>query len=153
MYDIRDLLQKAITQTENRKLTYLKLLENSPDPRMRILVQVMIARLDQDIAFYNKLLSDLDVNTIEPIDFGVYDTIASLINQFARRMMVPTCKTRKEFVQFVTEVEQSVYALMVDIQGRLAQAEGRTDGITYMILSKVILHKSLRIQELENYKE
>lgn len=153
MYDIRDLLQKAITQTENRKISYGKLLENSPDPRMRILIQIMIARLDQDIAFYKKLMTEIDVNAIEPIDFAVYDTIASLINQFARRMIVPKSKTRKEFVQFVTEVEQSVYALMVDIQGRLAQAEGRTDGITYKILSKVILHKSLRIKELENYKE
>ena len=153
MYDIRDLLQKAITQTESRKKTYLKLLENSPDPRMRILIQIMIARLDQDVTFYNKLMSELDVNAIEPIDFASYDTIASLINQFARRTLVPTCKTRKEFVQFVTEVEQSVYALMVDIQGRLAQAEGRTDGVTYKVLSKVILHKSLRIKELENYKE
>lgn len=153
MYDIRDLLMKAITQTENRKATYYKLLDNSPDPRMRILVQIMIARLDQEIVFYKKLESEIPVESIEPIDFAVYDMISSLINQFARRMEVPKCTTRKEFVQYVTEVEKSVYALMVDIQGRLTQSEGRTDGISYMILSKVILHKSFRIQELENYKE
>lgn len=153
MYDIRDLLNKAITLTEKRKGTYSKLLENTPDPRMRVLIQIMISRLDQDVHFYKRLLEDIGTGDIEPIDFAVYDTISSLINQFSRGLVTPKAKSKKEFVLFVIEMEKSVYALMMDIQGRLAQAEGRTDSITYGILSKAILHKSFRIQELENYKE
>ena len=153
MYDIRDLLNKAIALTEKRKGTYVKLLDNSPDPRLRILVQIMMSRLDQDIIFYKKTLEELGGGDLEMIDFAVYDMISSLINQFMRTITTPKVKSRKEFVAYVTEIEKSVYALMMDIQGRLAQSEGRTDSITYTTMSKAILHKRFRIQELENYKE
>lgn len=153
MYDIRDLIKKTIALSEKRKALYFKFLENTADPRLRILIQIMISRLNQDAIFYNKLLESVSEEDIEPIDFGVYDMISSLINQFARRLEMPTCKTRKEFMHLVIETEKAVYALMMDIQGRLAQSEGRTDGITYRTISKAILNKRFRLDELETYKE
>jgi hypothetical protein len=153
MYDIRDLIKKTIALSEKRKALYFKFLENTADPRLRILIQIMISRLNQDAVFYNKLLESINEDDIEPIDFGVYDMISSLINQFGRRLDMPTSKTRKEFIHLVIETEKAVYALMMDIQGRLAQSEGRTDGITYRTISKAILNKRFRLEELENYKE
>ncbi len=120
---------------------------------MRIMIQIMISRLSQDIAYYENIVKELEGKEIEPIDFGIYDTIASLINQFVRTLVVPICKSKKEFFNFVIENESAVLALSVDIQGRLAQAEGRSDSQTYTILSKLILHKRFKIQELEYYKE
>lgn len=153
MYDIRDILKKAIAIAQKRIVVYNKVLENTPDPRMRIMIQIMISRLSQDITYYENIISELEVKDIEPIDFGIYDTIASLINQFVRTLTVPKCKSKKEFLNFVIENESAVLALAVDIQGRLAQAEGRSDSQTYVILSKLILHKRFKIQELEYYKE
>ncbi len=153
MYDIRDILNKAIAITLKRKEVYGKVLENTPDPRLRIMIQIMISRLDQDVNYYENIIKELNLGEIEPIDFGIYDTIASLINQFVRTLTVPKCKNKKEFLNYVIQGESAVLALAMDIQGRLTQAEGRTDSQAYLILSKAILHKRFKIQELEYYKE
>lgn len=153
MYDIRDILKKAVLITEKRMEVYHKLLENTPDPRLRIMIQIMISRLAQDITYYGRIIEELENIDIEPIDFGIYDTISSLINQFVRTLTVPNSKTRREFLNFVIENESATLALAVDIQGRLAQAEGRSDSQAYVIFSKIILHKRFKIQELEYYKE
>lgn len=151
MYDITDLLKKTIAIAAKKKRLFEGILENTPDPRLRILIQVMINRVNQDVVFYEKLMSDLKDVTLEPIDFAIYDTISSLVNQFGRSLIVPKIKNRKEMVTFCIELEKSIYALMMDVQGRLAQAEGRSDSITYITIGKAIEQKKYTISEWEKY--
>lgn len=153
MYDITDILKKAITITEKRRDIYGKVLENTPDPKLRILIQIMMTRLTQDIHYYEKILLELEHEVVEPIDFGIYDMISSLINQFMRILVTPKCKDKRTFLDFVIDSEKAYLALLIDLQGRLAQSENNTKGQAYKIFSKVILHKRFSIQELENYKE
>lgn len=151
MYDITDLIKKTIAIAKKKKRLFEDILKNTPDPRLRILIQVMINRVNQDELFYEQLMVEIKDEVLEPIDFGIYDMISSLINQFGRGLVVPVIKSRKEMVTFCIELEQSIYALMMDIQGRLAQAEGRTDGITYRTIGKAIEQKKYTISEWEKY--
>ena len=151
MYDITDLLKKTIAIASKKKRLFEGILENTPDPRLRILIQVMINRVNQDVLFYENLMISIKEETLEPIDFGIYDMISSLVNQFGRSLTVPVIKTRKEMVSFCIDLEKAIYALMLDVQGRLAQAEGRTDGITYRTIGLAIEQKKHTISEWEKY--
>lgn len=152
MYDVRDLIKKAIAIAEKKKRLLLSILENTPDPRLRILIQVMINTVEKDIQFYLTMNQELENQTLDPIDFAVYDTIASLINQFGRGMVSTKIKTRQEMVNFSVDIEKAVLALMLDIQGRLAQAEGGGHSTTYVIVGRAIEQKKKTIENLERFQ-
>lgn len=152
MYDVRDLIKKAIAIAEKKKRLLLGILENTADPRLRILIQVMINMVEKDIQFYLTVNQEIEGQTLDPIDFGVYDTIASLVNQFGRGLIGRKIKTRQEMVIFSVEIEKSVLALMLDIQGRLAQAEGGGHSTTYVVIGKAIDQKKRTIENLERFK-
>lgn len=152
MYDVRDLIKKAIAIAEKKKRLLFGILENTPDPRLRILIQVMINMVEKDIQFYFTINQELEGQTLDPIDFAIYDTIASLVNQFGRGLVGQKIKTRQEMVNFSVEIEKSVLALMLDIQGRLAQAEGGGHTTTYKIIGKAIEQKKRTIENLERFK-
>lgn len=152
MYDVRDLIKKAIAIAEKKKRLLLSILENTPDPRLRILIQVMINTVEKDIQFYLTMNQELENQTLDPIDFAVYDTIASLINQFGRGMVSAKIKTRQEMVNFSVDIEKAVLALMLDIQGRLAQAEGGGHSTTYVIVGRAIEQKKKTIENLERFQ-
>lgn len=152
MYDVRDLIKKAIAIAEKKKRLLLGILENTADPRLRILIQVMINMVEKDIQFYLTVNQEIEGQPLDPIDFGVYDTIASLVNQFGRGLIGRKIKTRQEMVIFSVEIEKSVLALMLDIQGRLAQAEGGGHSTTYVVIGKAIDQKKRTIENLERFK-
>ncbi len=152
MYDVRDLIKKAIAITMKKRRLYEGILENTPDPRARILIQILIKQVDKDLKFYEDLNLSLEGLSIDPIDFGIYDTISSLINQFGRKLLVPKIKTRREMLHFAIETEKSIYALMVDIQGRLTQAESSVTSTTYITMGRAIEQKRMVIQNLENFE-
>lgn len=151
MYDVRDLIKKAIALAEKKKRLLLDILENTPDPRLRILIQVMINLVEKDIQFYITVNQEIEGQSLDPIDFAVYDTIASLINQFGRGLIGRKIKSRQEMVNFSVEIEKSVFALMIDIQGRLAQAEGGGHSTTYEIIGRAIEQKKKSIENLERF--
>ena len=148
MYDIRDVLRKGIIITEKKKNEYAKLLENSGDIRMRLLIGVFIREFEKDIVYYNKLVANITDSIAEGIDFGVFDKISSLVNQFSRLIMPINISDRKELVAYVLEQEKATYALLVDIQGRMV-TNGNPATIAYYVLLEIIDAKRSFIEELE----
>lgn len=148
MYDIRDVLRKGTAITEKKKNEYMKLQENSGDIRMRLLIGVFIREFEKDIVYYNRLVDNITDSIAEGIDFGVFDKISSLVNQFSRIIMPINISDRKELVAYVLEQEKATYALMVDIQGRMVSND-KPASIAYYVLLEIIDVKRNFIEELE----
>ena len=148
MYDIRDILRKAIEITEKKKAEYKKLLENSGDVRMRLLIGVFIRRADKDILYYRKISDNITDSIAEGIDFGIFDKISSLVNQFARTIMPIQITDRKQLMVYALNQEKATYALLVDIQGRMVINDTATS-IAYYVFLEIIDEKRKFIEELE----
>ena len=148
MYDIRDILRKGIDITEKRKQQFKQLQENSGDIRMRILIGVFIKEINRDITYYQRLTESISDVLAETIDFGVFDKISSLVNQFSRTIMPLSITDRRELVKFVIDQEKATYALLVDIQGRMVVSSS-TVSIAYYVLLEIIDEKRQYIEELE----
>ncbi len=148
MYDIRDVLRKGVTLTEKKKNEYLKLQENSGDIRLRLLIGVFIRAFEKDIVYYNRLVESVTDTIAEGIDFGVFDKISSLVNQFSRMIVPISLSERKELVAYVLEQEKATYGLLVDIQGRMVTS-GNPLSIAYYVLLEIIDAKRAFIEELE----
>ncbi len=148
MYDIRDILRKGIDITEKRKQQFKQLQENSGDIRMRILIGVFIKEINRDITYYQRLTESISDVLAETIDFGVFDKISSLVNQFSRTILPLSITDRRELVRFVIDQEKATYALLVDIQGRMVVSSS-TVSIAYYVLLEIIDEKRQYIEELE----
>ncbi len=148
MYDIRDILRKGIDITEKRKQQFKQLQENSGDIRMRILIGVFIKEINRDITYYQRLTESITDVLAETIDFGVFDKISSLVNQFSRTILPLSITDRRELVRFVIDQEKATYALLVDIQGRMVVSSS-TVSIAYYVLLEIIDEKRQYIEELE----
>lgn len=151
MYDIRDLLDKAVAITDKKISLYEQLQTTASDPQLKALIRVMVHSAQRDKHYYLGLRAPISDEDAQEIDFGAYDMIASLINQFTRNFQPPNIRNCKELVQFALGFEQSLYALMVDIQGRLVHAEGLAESITYRTLGKMIHQKQSVINTLEHF--
>ncbi len=148
MYDIRDILRKGIDITEKRKQQFKQLQENSGDIRMRILIGIFIKEINRDITYYQRLTESITDVLAETIDFGVFDKISSLVNQFSRTILPLSITDRRELVRFVIDQEKATYALLVDIQGRMVVSSS-TVSIAYYVLLEIIDEKRQYIEELE----
>lgn len=149
MYDIRDVLRKGISIAELRKKTYEQAREDEGDMRMRLIYNIMIKSSQKDIDNYEKLIASVSDNMAEIIDFAVYDKISSLVNQFARTIVKPNTRDRKELVRFALNQEKALYALIIDIQGRMVTDEATSGTIAYYVLMEVIEEKKRVIGRLE----
>ena len=148
MYDIRDILRKGLDITEKRKQQFRQLQENSGDIRMRILIGIFIKEINRDITYYQRLTESISDVLAETIDFGVFDKISSLVNQFSRTILPLSITDRRELVRFVIDQEKATYALLVDIQGRMVVSSS-TVSIAYYVLLEIIDEKRQYIEELE----
>ncbi len=148
MYDIRDILRKGLDITEKRKQQFRQLQENSGDIRMRILIGVFIKEINRDITYYQRLTESISDVLAETIDFGVFDKISSLVNQFSRTILPLSITDRRELVRFVIDQEKATYALLVGIQGRMVVSSS-TVSIAYYVLLEIIDEKRQYIEELE----
>lgn len=153
MYDIRDVLNKGIEVAKKKKAIYEKIKEDSGDIRVRMMVQVMIAAVDTDIKHYQNMIANITDEMAEAIDFGTYDKISSLVNQFSRLFMAPEIRDRRVLLDYAIEIEKSIYALLVDIKGRLVTSEIITNSISYYVLIEMIETKQVFISELEVFKK
>lgn len=147
MYDIRDILRKGLNINGKRLAEYKKLQDNSGDVRMRILIGVFIRALEKDNQYYQKLIDSITDSIAETIDFGVFDKVSNLVNQFARTIVPIDIRERKALSVFVLEEEKATYALLVDIQGRMVTSSSTTS-IAYYVLLELIDEKRKFIEEL-----
>lgn len=148
MYDIRDILRKAIEIASKKRAVYQKLQDNSGDVRMRVLIGVFIKAMNLDISYYQRLIDNVSDQMAIGLDFSTFDKISSLVNQFSRLILDINITDRKELVSYVLEQEKASYALMIDIQGRLVVTE-TSNSIAYYVFSELILNKKNYIEELE----
>lgn len=148
MYDIRDILRKAIEIASKKRAVYQKLQDNSGDVRMRVLIGVFIKAMNLDISYYQRLIDNVSDQMAVGLDFSTFDKISSLVNQFSRLILDVNITDRKELVSYVLEQEKASYALMIDIQGRLVVTE-TSNSIAYYVFSELILNKKNYIEELE----
>lgn len=153
MYDIRDVLRKGIDVASKKRTIYEHIKEDNGDVRVRMMVQVMINQVDSDINHYQSMIQNISDEMAEDIDFGTYDKISSLVNQFSRILTTPQIRERKLFLEYAVELEKSIYALLVDIKGRLVTSELIANSISYYVLLEMIDAKEKLILELENFKK
>lgn len=150
MYDIRDVLNKGIEIAKKRKRIFEKAREDQGDVRIRMVMNVLIKSTENDIAHYESLIHGITNDMAEDLDFAFYDKISSLVNQFSRTIIGPTTSDRKELLRFAIEQENAVYALILDIQGRMVMDNESYDNQAYKVLSEVIEEKRKLISQLEN---
>ncbi|HAS74501.1 MAG TPA: hypothetical protein DCS67_10180 [Clostridiales bacterium UBA8960] len=147
MYDIRDILRKGLMINQKKMEAYQKLQENSGDVRMRILIGVFIRALEKDVLYLQKLIDSITDSIAETIDFGVFDKVSNLVNQFSRTIVPIDIKERRALSLFVLDQEKASYALLVDIQGRMVTSS-TTTSIAYYVLLELIDEKRKFIEEL-----
>ncbi len=151
MYDIRDVLRKAIDIALRKREMFEKLKEDAGDMRVRMQIGVFIKAMDADIHYYENVIKNISDAMAEGIDFGVYDKISFLVNQFTRTIVPPKLGDPKTMMKYFIEQEKAAYALLVDIQGRMVTDERIASSIAYYVLLEAIEDKSKKIADLEKF--
>lgn len=149
-YNIIDVIDKAIAIAYKRKYLYTQISEQ-PDqpPLVKILSKVLADNVDKTLLYYEKLKREVNAKEIDVIDFGIYDKISFLINQFNSRIYITDATTPKDFLDFSLGLEKEILALFLDIQGRLIKNQSDTTSTAYIILSNIINTKTKLIEDLE----
>lgn len=151
MYDVRDIVNKAIDISNQKKALYEKLLDNVWDPGVKITIKVLMKAIDNDMKHYRKIIDNITNEMAEVIDFGIYDKVSSLVNQFSRVIIAPNIQSKGELLAFAIRLEESSYALLVDIQGRMVQNEAVSTTVSYYVLTELIEDKMAFIERLKAF--
>lgn len=151
MYDIRDVLRKGIDIAIRKRTMFEKLREDAGDLRLRMQLGVFIKAMDKDINYYETMIKNITDAMAEAIDFGVFDKISSLVNQFSRTILPPKITDRSVLLKYVIEQEKAALALLLDIQGRMVTEKAIAGTISYYVLLEAIEDKRKRIDELERF--
>ena len=149
-YNAIDLLDKSIFIANKRKEIYTKIGEkNTSNTALLLISKVLVKNVEKSIQYYKKLKNEISEDILEDIEFTAYDKISFLINEFNKKLLVPDISDVKELLGFSLEFEKLLYALFIDIQGRLVQKEEDTDSTTYKLLSNIIRRKEKQLESLE----
>jgi hypothetical protein len=116
---------------------------------MDILSKVLVKQLDKTIEYYKALEKEIGDELFEEIDFGTYDKLSFLTNEYAKKLYVPEIQNTKQFFEFYINLERDLYALLIDIQGRFVKDTNDTNKSAYKILSAMIENKSKHIKTIE----
>jgi hypothetical protein len=153
-YNVLDLVDKALELAKKRKEIYIHIKNTNPKNRaMKVIANTLIKGIDKNINCYNNLKIQIKENEheLEEINLVVYDKILFLINQFKRRLVNPNITDVKGLLEFSLDLENQIYALFIDIQGRLVQKKEDTKTNAYKILSDIIVEKGEYIKGLEKF--
>lgn len=151
MYDIRDVLRKAIDIAIRRRSMFERLKEDAGDIRIRMQIGVFEKQVDMDIHYYENIIKNISDSMAEGIDFAVYDKISFLVNQFTRTIVPPKEISQKSLLSYFIEQEKASYALLVDIQGRMVTDKAIAESIAYYVLLDAIEDKTKKIRDLERF--
>lgn len=142
MYNCIDLLDKCIDIENKIKLSlenYLK----TDDIKINVFSKIFIDKCNKNILYYKSIIAclKLNENTLPFIDFGAYDKISFLINEYNAKIpiILNKAKTIRDFIQKEIVLTKDKLALLIDIQGRLYNISHNQD-ITYTCLSDLIEH-------------
>lgn len=151
MYDVRDVLRKAIDISIRKREMFEKLKEDAGDIRIRMQISVFEKTMDSDIHYYETMIKNISDSMAESIDFAVYDKISFLVNQFTRTIVPPKLSGQKSLLLYFIDQEKAAYALLVDIQGRMVTDKRIAESIAYYVLLEAIEEKKKRILDLEKF--
>ena len=101
------------------------------------------------IDFYKTKELELNNSKLEEIDFRTYDKISFLFNEFFSIMFIPVVEKPKEYMNYALQLSSNQLALFLDIQGRLVNNSNRADGITYNVLSDIIVKLEQRVDSIK----
>ena len=150
-YSIIDIVDKAIKIEEKRIFLINELInENENLPTINLLGKVFEKESRKMIDYYRSIELELNDSDVEEIDFRTYDKISFLINEFFNKMFIPIVENPKEYMNYALELAGDELALFIDIQGRLVNNANKSSGITYNILSSIILKLE---QQVDNIKK
>lgn len=150
-YDIRDIIDKALGVASKRRELYSSLMDINPDVRVRFVINTLLIQVDKDINSFHALREKITDEIAEEIDFDIYDKISSLVYQFNRTLIKPNIRTSDDILSFALDVEEKLYALFVDIQGRLVKDNVIVESQAYLMLTKIIEVKEKNIKNIKYF--
>lgn len=152
-YNNIDLIDKMIYIGQKRKEIYIQIAnDNSQNKSINITIKTLLKNLDRNLIYYTKEKEYIEQkNSLEEIDFLLYDKILFLINKFKVRLVKPNVENVKSLLKFSISLENQVYALLIDIQGRVIEKEEDMETNTYIFLTKLIKEKEEYIKSLEAF--
>lgn len=154
MYSVIDILKKAITQSNHRKDIMNRHWETASNIRTKIIISIIIKGIDRDIDFYQEVINDIDKSEVETITIDIYDKIASLMNQFTTNLRVlEEIDLDGDIIAQCMELNSSLLALFINIQGRLAESGAETFQKSYDVLSRIIEDKRRILTTAENLRK
>lgn len=150
-YDIRDIIVKAVNLALKRRELYISLLDINPNIRVRTVINTLLIQVEKDIKQLEDLKESISDTIAEEIDFDIYDKISSLIYQFNNSLVNPKIRSLEEVLEFSLKLEESVYALFKDIQGRLVKDNSLIETQAYLILEEMIRLKEVNIESIKHF--
>lgn len=150
-YDIRDVIDKALNVASKRKELYTSLMDINPDIRVRFVINTLLIQVDKDINSFHGIRHSITDEFAEEIDFDIYDKISSLVYQFNRTLIKPNIRNSDELLEFALDVEEKLYALFVDIQGRLVKDGSLVESQAYLMLTEIIKVKEKNIKNIRYF--
>ena len=149
-YSIIDIVDKAIKIEEKRIFLINELInENENLPTINLLGKVFEKESRKMIDYYRSIELELNDSDVEEIDFRTYDKISFLINEFFNKMFIPIVENPKEYMNYALELAGDELALFIEIQGRLVNNDNKSSGITYNILSSIILKLEQQVNNIK----
>jgi len=149
-YDANDIIDKAVNIALKRKSIYENVKQQNKDIySITILSKVLIKDVEKTIGLYKKLTIELKDVALEEIDFGAYDKISFLINEFNGKLYLYDIKDIKNFLKFSLNLEKDIHSLFLSIQGRLIKNKNDVNTKTYKVLSAMISNKAKLIESIE----
>ena len=150
-YDIRDIIVKAVDLALKRRQLYHSLLDINPNIRVRTVINTLLIQVEKDVKQLSDLKESISYNIVEEIDFDIYDKISSLIYQFNKSLINPKIRSLEELLEFSLKLEESVYALFRDIQGRLVKDNYLIETQADLILEEMIRLKEVNIENIKQF--
>ena len=151
-YNVADIIEKAVNIAIKRKALYEDIeQENSDALSIKMISRILIKEVDRTIEYYKALSKEINDTEFEEIDFSIYDKMASLINDFNKRISIAKINNVREYLEYSLGFERSIYSLLMDIQGRFVKNTSDVHTKTYKILSDMINNKIKHIEILEKY--
>jgi hypothetical protein len=149
-YNVIDLINKAINIAIRQKGIYEKIgREKSDIPSIKIISKVLIKEVDKNIKYNEILIIEIGDVDFEEIDFGIYDKMSFLINEFNEKIYVPEIDNVRGYLKFSLDLEKDIYSLLIEIQGRFVKNNRDVHTKTYKVLSDMINNKANHISTLE----
>lgn len=149
-YNVIDLIDKAINIAIRKKAIYENIEQEKWDtPSIKIISKVLLKQTDKTIEYYKTLKKEVADKEFEEIDFGIYDKMSFLINEFNKKTYITEVNNVRDYLKFSLELERDIHSLLIDIQGRFVKNSSDIHTKTYQILGNMINTKEAYIKTIE----